>query len=100
MKKILLLVVGSVMMVRSATSAPPNQTFPNKAFENYDVRGDNKKEGLGSLAAYREKAAATMDPRMLGAVQQLLVTGRSDLLSRIRNLRFEDNLFGPAPEIV
>src|SRR5262249_49551818 len=100
MKKGLFLLVISALAAGSLSSAPQVQPFPDNAFENYDIRGENKKEGVGPYSTYREKAVAIANPQTLASAHQLLLTGRTDLLSRIPNLRIEENLFGTAPEIV
>jgi hypothetical protein len=96
MKKFSSFVIVSTMLVGSVTSAPPGNALPGQSLENYDIRGDTTKEGAATLAAYRAKT----NTQGLTAARQLLITGRSDLLSSIPNLRVEDNPFGTAPEIV
>src|SRR6476659_7712664 len=99
MKKGLFLVITCTLATGSLNSAPQVQPFPDNAFENYDIRGDNKKDGAGAFSSYREKAIAIANPQTLATVHQLLLSGRTDLLARIPNLRIEENLFSTAPEI-
>lgn len=100
MKKGLFLLITSTLTTSSLISAPQIQPFPDNAFANYDIRNENKKEGVGPFSAYREKAITIANPQTLATVHQLLLAGRTDLLARIPNLRVEENLFGTAPEII
>lgn len=97
MKRVSLILIAAALSANPIVFAASQHALPDKSFQNYDVRTDYKKDGVGALKPYRDKAG---NAPVLSTAQQLLATGRADLVSRVPNLRIEDNLFVTAPEIV
>jgi hypothetical protein len=99
LKKILYPIFGIAIVAGTVASARSQSLFPNRAWENYDIRDDRQPEGVNAFAEY-QKAARPRDGEARMAAAQILARGRMEASTRIQGLHVEDNRFGTAPEIV
>src|SRR5438132_9571868 len=100
MKKGIFFAIATLSLVNPLISAPPDHRFPDKSFENYDIRSDNQKDGSGALTNYVEKSIPQGQRQAPTAARQLLMDGQIDLISHQPNAHIDQNPFGTAPEIV